>query len=160
VIDGKLLKKRAHIQKLDPEKLHDLTDEEAYDLLHTWKLWARPNQLEPDAILPSGEHWTTWLILAGRGFGKTRCGAETVIKWARSGQCKRIALVAEDSADARDVMVEGESGILACSPRDFMPKYEPSKRRLTWPNGAQATLFLRRGLRLSSWTPVRWGLVR
>lgn len=91
--------------------------------------------------MDNGEQWTTWLILAGRGFGKTRVGAETVIKWARSGVCKRIALVAEDSADARDVMVEGESGIMACSPRDFRPKYEPSKRRLTWPNGAVASLF-------------------
>lgn len=121
---------------IDPDSLADLTDEEADDLLHQWRLWARPNQLEPE-----GTWWTTWLILAGRGFGKTRCGSETVIEWVRSGQCKRIALVAEDSADARDVMVEGESGILACSPRDFMPKYEPSKRRLTWPNGARATLF-------------------
>lgn len=130
-----------HLKALKPEDLEDLTDEEADVLLHTWELWARPNQLEPDAVLPNGEHWVTWLILAGRGFGKTRCGSETVIKWVRSGQCKRIALVAEDSADARDVMVEGESGILACSPRDFVPQYEPSKRRLTWPNGAVATLF-------------------
>jgi len=140
LVDGKQLR-REHLYNIDIDKLRDLTDEEADDLLHTWELWARPNQLEPDYILPSGEFWTTWLILAGRGFGKTRCGAETVIKWVREGHCKRIALVAEDSADARDVMVEGESGILACSPRDFKPKYEPSKRRLTWPNGAIATLF-------------------
>lgn len=133
-VDGRLLRNH-HLKTIDISKLEDLSDEEADDLLHTWELWARPNQLEPDG------QWTTWLILAGRGFGKTRCGAETVIKWARTGQCKRIALVAEDSADARDVMVEGESGILACSPRDFRPKYEPSKRRLTWPNGAVATLF-------------------
>lgn len=140
VIDGKLLRNE-HLKTIDIEKLSDLTEEEADELLHTWELWARPNQLEPPAILESGEHWVTWLILAGRGFGKTRCGAETVIKWAKEGTCKRMALVAEDSADARDVMVEGESGILACSPKDFRPKYEPSKRRLTWPNGAVATLF-------------------
>ena len=139
-IDGKLLRNE-HLKTIDLSKLDDLTDEEADELLHTWELWARPNQLEPEVILPNGERWTTWLILAGRGFGKTRCGAETIIKWVRSGHCKRVALVAEDSADARDVMVEGESGILACSPRDFIPKYEPSKRRLTWPNGAVATLF-------------------
>jgi len=139
-VDGRLLRNE-HLKTIDLSKLDDLTDEEADDLLHTWELWARPNQLEPEAILPNGEAWVTWLILAGRGFGKTRCGAETVIKWVREGHCKRIALVAEDSADARDVMVEGESGILACSPRDFRPKYEPSKRRLTWPNGAVATLF-------------------
>jgi len=139
-VDGTKLRNE-HLKNIDLSKLEDLTDEEADDLLHTWELWARPNQLEPAPILENGEHWVTWLILAGRGFGKTRCGAETIIKWVREGKCKRIALVAEDSADARDVMVEGESGILACSPRDFKPKYEPSKRRLTWPNGAQATLF-------------------
>lgn len=139
-VDGTKLRNE-HLKTIDLSKLEDLTDEEADDLLHTWELWARPNQLEPEPVLENGEHWVTWLILAGRGFGKTRCGAETVIKWVREGHCKRIALVAEDSADARDVMVEGESGILACSPRDFKPKYEPSKRRLTWPNGAQATLF-------------------
>ena len=133
--DGNSLRSE-DLKYINPDDLTDLTDEEADDLLHRWELWARANQLEPE-----GTWWTTWLILAGRGFGKTRCGSETVIKWVRTGQCKRIALVAEDSADARDVMVEGESGILACSPRDFMPKYEPSKRRLTWPNGARATLF-------------------
>lgn len=129
------------LSKIDIDQLSGLTDEEADDLLHTWELWARPNQLEPKRELDNGELWTIWLILAGRGFGKTRTGAETVIKWVREGDCKRIALVAEDSADARDVMVEGESGIIACSPRNFKPKYEPSKRRLTWPNGAVATLF-------------------
>ena len=132
---------KPHAFHINPDDLADLTDEEADQLIHTWEFWARDNQLEPDLILPNGEHWTTWLILAGRGFGKTRTGAETVIKWVREGHCKRLALIAEDSADARDVMVEGESGILACSPKDFMPKYEPSKRRLTWPNGAVATLF-------------------
>jgi phage terminase large subunit-like protein len=123
------------------EELEKLSDEEAAILLRTWELWARPNQLEPPRMLPNGVMWTIWLILAGRGFGKTRTGSETIIKWVREGTCERIALIAEDSADARDVMVEGESGILACSSPDFMPKYEPSKRRLTWPNGAVATLF-------------------
>lgn len=139
-VDGRKLRNE-DLKKFDLSKLEDLTDEEADELLHTWTLWARPNQLEPERVLPNGELWTTWLILAGRGFGKTRCGAETVIDWVKTGVCKRIALIAQDSADARDVMVEGESGILACSHRDFMPKYEPSKRRLTWPNGAVATLF-------------------
>lgn len=132
---------KPHASKIDPELLAELTDEEADDLLHTWEFWARDNQLEPAPYLENGELWTIWLILAGRGFGKTRTGAETVIDWVKTGQCKRVALIAEDSADARDVMVEGESGIIACSPRGFKPKYEPSKRRLTWPNGAVATLF-------------------
>lgn len=129
------------LKQIDLAAIEELTDEEADIILKTWELWARPNQLEPDPIMESGEPWVTWLILAGRGFGKTRVGAETIIKWVKERTCKRLALVAEDAADARDVMVEGESGVLACSTSDFMPKYESSKRRLTWPNGAVATLF-------------------
>lgn len=106
---------------------------EAERLLYDWRFWARPNQLAP-----AGD-WRVWLILAGRGFGKTRTGAEWVK--AQAGQVGRIALVAETAADARDVMVEGESGILATSPKSFRPKYESSKRRLTWPNGATATTY-------------------
>lgn len=89
----------------------------------------------------------TWLILSGRGFGKTRTGAE----WVRAmvsgktpltaGRYNRVALVGETAADARDVMVEGESGLLAVHPPEFRPHYEPSKRRVTWPNGAVGTLF-------------------
>jgi phage terminase large subunit-like protein len=81
-----------------------------------------------------------WLILAGRGFGKTRAGAEQVIIWARTPK-QRIALVAGTAADVRDVVVEGESGILACSPPWCMPTYQPTKRRLTWPNGTIATTY-------------------
>lgn len=82
-----------------------------------------------------------WLILAGRGWGKSRTGAEAVREEVEQGRSGRIALIAETSADARDVMVEGESGILAVSPPWNRPKYEPSKRRLTWPNGAIATCY-------------------
>lgn len=131
-----------------PEKereriLEDLSEAELSLLEHDWKFWGRPAQIPPDG------DWLTWLILAGRGFGKTRTGAE----WIRSkvegrtpmsapvNGARRIALVAETAADARDVLVEGESGILACSPKDFRPLYEPSKRRLTWPNGAMAILY-------------------
>lgn len=81
------------------------------------------------------------MVLAGRGFGKTRTGAEFVRQEVEAGRAGRIALVAATAADARDTMVEGESGILATSPPWNYPKYEPSKRRLTWPNGARATLF-------------------
>jgi len=89
------------------------------------------------------------MILAGRGFGKTRIGSE----WIRKNTCGdtplsrsasgwgRIALVAETAADARDVMVEGESGILACHPKDYRPVYEKTNRKLTWPNGAVAFLY-------------------
>jgi len=96
--------------------------------------------------MPEGG-WLVWLILAGRGYGKTRVGSETVRSWAcgntplAPGKYSRIALVAETAADARDVMVEGESGILAVHPPGFRPFYEPSKRRLTWPNGAMAFTF-------------------
>ena len=116
--------------------------EQKANLKFHWPFWARPSQIEPD-----GTYWTTWLILAGRGFGKSRTGAETIRKWAcgttplGKGQVKHIALVAETSSDARDVMVEGPAGLLACHPKDFRPLYEPSKRRVTWPNGASATLF-------------------
>ncbi|MGJ0397424.1 MAG: DNA-packaging protein [Methylocystis sp.] len=78
-------------------------------------------------------------MLAGRGFGKTRTGAEWVRE--KKEKCGRIALVAPTAGDARDVMVEGESGILACSPSWDRPRYEPSKRRVTWKNGARATLY-------------------
>ncbi|EDP66816.1 hypothetical protein BAL199_17183 [alpha proteobacterium BAL199] len=115
--------------------LNELTGREAAVLLHDWPFWARPKQLPP-----AGD-WRVWLILAGRGFGKTRTGAEWVRGLAESGRARRIALVAETAADARDVMIEGESGLLACCAPWGRPKYEPSKRRVTWPNGAIATSF-------------------
>ena len=100
-----------------------------------WPAIARPNQLPPPG------DWQVWLLLAGRGFGKTRTLAEWVCQQAASGRAGRIALVAATAADARDVLVEGQSGILAVSPPWFRPVYEPSKRRLTWPCGAIATTF-------------------
>jgi predicted phage terminase large subunit-like protein len=107
------------------------------DALQTsWPAIARPNQLPPP-----GDWWQIWLLLAGRGFGKTRTLAEWVCQQATSGKAGRIALVAATAADARDVLVEGASGILAVAPAWFRPVYEPSKRRLTWPNGAIATTF-------------------
>ena len=101
----------------------------------TWLDIARPNQLPPNSL------WNIWLILAGRGFGKTRTGAEWVKGLAETGAAGRIALVAPTAGDCRDIMLEGESGIMSISSPWCMPLYEPSKRRLTWPNGAQATLF-------------------
>lgn len=115
--------------------LPELTDDEAELLLYHWPLWARPQQLAPP-----GE-WVHWLILAGRGFGKTRTGAEFIRDEIQQGRMKRVSFVAATAADARDTMVEGESGILAVSPPWFKPIYEPSKRRLTWPNGAICTLY-------------------
>lgn len=118
------------------------TDVEAEAFSYMWDLRARPDQMAP-----AGDWWNTWLIVAGRGAGKTRSGAEFVRQRVEGktplgkGLWQYVALIAADAADARDVMVEGESGILACSPPDFRPYYEPSKRRLTWPNGARATLY-------------------
>lgn len=110
-------------------------------IIWLWKFWARADQLAP-----AGE-WSAWLMLGGRGAGKTRAGAE----WVRAsvtgktplakGRRARIALVGETISSAREVMVEGESGIMAVSPPWERPKYEASRRRLIWPNGAQAQLF-------------------
>lgn len=111
------------------------TSAEARALLYQWGFWARPNQ-----VPPAGE-WRVWLVLAGRGFGKTRTGAELIRARVAARTVRRIALVAPTASDVRDVMVEGESGILAVSPPWQRPRYEPSKRRLTWRNGAIATLF-------------------
>lgn len=114
--------------------LAGLTDKEAAQLLYDWEFWARPNQLPPVS------DWFIWLLLSGRGFGKTRTENETVIKWAHD--FSPIALVGQTKADVRDTMVElGESSILSISPPWFMPEYEPSKRRLTWPNGSQAIIY-------------------
>lgn len=81
------------------------------------------------------------MVKAGRGWGKTRTGAEWVREQVEQGICGRFALVGATAADARDVMVEGESGLLAIAPSWCRPKYEPSKRRLTWPNGALASTY-------------------
>jgi phage terminase large subunit-like protein len=117
------------------QRIAALTPGQAVSLLYQWRFWARPNQLPPDG------DWRVWLLLAGRGFGKTRTGAEMIRARAIAKTARRFALVAPTAGDARDVMVEGESGILAISPPWERPRYEPSKRRLTWPNGAICTLF-------------------
>ena len=119
------------------KQVQNLTKEQAIKKLFDWRseLNARPNQIAPDG------NWTTWLILAGRGFGKTRTGAEWIRERIESGLSKRIALIGKTPADVRDVMIEGESGLLNISPPYNMPTYEPSKRRLTWDNGAIAQTF-------------------
>lgn len=119
--------RRAFIRTLSPA--------EAAAILYDWRVWARDNQLPPPG------RWSTWLILAGRGFGKTRTGAEWINDRARHGQTGRLALLGATSSDVRDTMIEGVSGVLACARPDFMPRYQPSKRRLVWPNGAVAALF-------------------
>ena len=113
-----------------------LTDDERRMLMYDWEYWARPNQLPP-----MNKFWHIWMVLAGRGFGKTRIGAEYIRARVENGYRGRIYLIGPTAGDVRDYMVEGESGILAVSPPWNKPKYEPTKRKLTWPNGAIATTF-------------------
>ena len=103
------------------------------DMRYAWThLWARPNQL-----LPPGEDWRTLFIRAGRGFGKTRTGAEAIRKRVNDGTSRAVLLIAPTAADARDVMIEQPtSGLLAVHPAATRPKYQPSTRSLQWPNGA------------------------
>lgn len=120
--------------------LSGFSDREILALAYDWDgVFARPSQRLPQEIVDRSK--MGWLALAGRGWGKTRVGAETIRSKVESGKYGRAAFVAPTAADARDVMVEGESGILACAPPWARPIYEPSKRRLTWPNGAIATLY-------------------
>lgn len=116
--------------------LRNLPREDLLDL-HDDRLCWRPRL----AQMPPDGDWRVWLLLAGRGFGKTRTGAELVRSVVETGLARRIALVAPTAADARAVMVEGESGLLAIGPPGTQPYYEPSKHLLTWPNGAIATTY-------------------
>lgn len=102
-----------------------------------FELWAHRNQLPP-----GGEGWRTWLMMAGRGFGKTRAGAEWIHRLADGKPGARIALIGATIGDARSIMVEGVSGLLAVA-RQYRRrlKWEPSLSRLKWPNGSQAELF-------------------
>ena len=122
--------------------LRDLSEEALLALPYLFEFWALPHQLPPE-----GAEWRTWVIMGGRGAGKTRAGAE----WVRSevegsrpldvGRSRRVALVGETIEQVREVMVFGDSGILACSPPDRVPKWEATRKRLIWPNGAVAQVF-------------------
>lgn len=111
------------------------TEAEHQALLYDWTLWARPKQLAPTW------DWRTWLLLAGRGFGKTRTLCEWAIDAVRTKGYRRQALIGATAGDVRDILVEGESGILAIAPPWFTPIYQPSKLRLIWPNGAKSYLY-------------------
>ncbi|MFK7843631.1 MAG: DNA-packaging protein [Sphingorhabdus sp.] len=115
--------------------LSRLSEREKQDFLYRWDFWARPEQRPP-----SGD-WPIWLIMAGRGFGKTRAGAEWVRHIAEADAGARFALVGANYAETRTVMVEGESGLLSIALPDQRPVWEPSLKRLTWGNGAQAHLY-------------------
>jgi phage terminase large subunit-like protein len=114
--------------------LRDARPSDLEAVSYCWPLWARPDQLEP----AKDGGWDDWLLLAGRGFGKTRTGAEQVIKWAREQPGCRVALVGRVPKDVRDVMIEGESGIMACSPGSWRPEYNSSTAQLVFPNGSRA----------------------
>jgi phage terminase large subunit-like protein len=115
--------------------LGQLNEAQCGALRYDWNDYkARPNQ-----IIPPGS-WTYWLIQAGRGFGKTRTGAETIRHWVTNGY-RRIHLVGATASDVRDVMVQGESGLMSCFPGHQRPNYEPSKRLITFHTGAVAYLF-------------------
>jgi len=103
-------------------------------LEHDWRFWARPQQWPPPG------NWQCWLVLAGRGFGKTRMGAEWVRMKARDPHAS-IALIGANAHDVRQVMVEGHSGLLQIAPEGERPVYEPSKQRLIWPTGARGYLY-------------------
>ena len=125
---------------LSPELISSLKPESRSELVqllevaqYRWTLQARPNQL-----IPEGD-WTVWMIKSGRGWGKTRVGAETVRVWKETMPI--LHFIGATAGDARDIMIEGESGILKSSPPWDMPKYEPSKRKITWKNGAYALVF-------------------
>lgn len=134
------------VRQFAPDAPDEIANRSAADFVDSlWPLVARPSQLPP-----AGD-WVVWAIIAGRGWGKSRVGSQFVIGTAeRAGrqiaagtlarEAAKILIVAPTSADLRDVVVEGESGILAKSPPWMVPTYEPSKRRLVWPNGPEGVL--------------------
>jgi phage terminase large subunit-like protein len=133
----------AWLASLTPELqknfLQGLTNDQLTILLSEWSFWARDDQLPPEG------NWTTWLLLGGRGAGKTRAGAEWIRMRVKDKNpmfaARHIALVGETLAAARSVMVEGPSGILSISPEHERPQFISSRNMLVWPNGAKAQLF-------------------
>lgn len=124
------------------QALASLTREELEFIMYDWKFWARPSQVLPGMNAnPRTEDgsWVVWMPKCGRGWGKTRVGSEVVRRWARDFDL--VNLVGATADDARDIMIEGESGIMAICPNHERPKYVPSKRRLEWPNGAKSLIF-------------------
>jgi phage terminase large subunit-like protein len=120
-----------------------LTLREMYGLNRDWRMWGRAQKQLP----PDEDDWRSWLILGGRGAGKTRAGAEWVKAQAMGYwrddevHAERIAIVGPTLDQVRAVMIEGKSGLLAIHMENERPRYEPSKRLLTWPNGAIAQVF-------------------
>src|SRR5438105_12093762 len=117
--------------------LESATPERLLEWDTDFEQWAHENQLPPD-----GEGWRVWLMMAGRGFGKTRAGAEWIFRLANGKPKVRVALIGATIGDARSIMVEGVSGLLSIARRHRRRlKWEPSLGRLRWPNGSEAQLF-------------------
>jgi phage terminase large subunit-like protein len=137
VAPGDAIKRAEDILGLSPGErgrvLETMTPLECAQLFHDWSFWARPDQAPPPG------DWIIWLILAGRGAGKTRAGAEAVRNWVESYPI--VNLIGATVADVRDTMVRGESGILACCRPDERPRFLAADLRLEWPNGAVSWLF-------------------
>ncbi|MFN3867625.1 MAG: DNA-packaging protein [Hyphomicrobiaceae bacterium] len=125
--------------------LASLSDNDLSFVLGDWQVWARDDQLPPET--KDAAPWRVWLILGGRGAGKTRAGAEWVKAKAlgaapiADAPARRIALVGETIGDVRRVMIEGQSGLLAIHGDDGRPRYEVSKGEIVWPNGTIAQAF-------------------
>jgi len=126
--------------------LKHLTEAELETLGTSWEIFAHPHQRPPE-LAPNGEPWLTWLMIGGRGAGKTRAGAEWIRAQAlglppfATEAVERIALVGETEHDVREVMIEGVSGLLAVHPHRDRPLWSPSRKRLEWSNGAVAYAF-------------------
>lgn len=114
-----------------------MTPAEIEEYFRDWRIWAHDYQLPPET------DWDTWLFLAGRGSGKTRSAVEYIIDAVKDGWAQRIAIVGQGEDDVRNVMVEGESGFLQCSPSGFKPTFSPSAGggRVIWPNGCTAYIY-------------------
>ena len=115
--------------------LQSIDEGERLEAITDWRWQARPAQVPPDV------DWGIWLIMAGRGFGKTRAGAEWVTRMALTHPGCRIALVGATAHDAKSVMLDGESGLRGVAPKGFAPLHKPSRKELHWPNGSIGCLF-------------------
>ena len=113
----------------------DHKPEEWWKIEYDWPVWQRDDQHPPPG------DWTTWFVMAGRAFGKTRMAAEWIRAAAEADGNLRIALVAATFHEARSVMIEGESGLLAIAPDETRPLWEPSLKKLEWSSGAVAHVY-------------------
>ena len=149
------MKLRKNLRQLTKKQINKfaegLSEQEAEQLYYDWYLWARDDQLPPNLQAQSAPfkplNWRNWILLGGRGAGKTRAGAEWIRAMAlgiapfASKPAWRIALIGETFNDVREVMLEGDSGLLHIHPEHQRPTYIASRKRLEWPNGAVAQLF-------------------